>query len=395
MTEGSSVGDHGNIVRTVGKLEDPDAGVGRHALRVIEVEPETDPRWEAFLSSQPSASIYHHPGWLKVLQREYHQPSLHLACEDEHGRLHGVLPLLYTRGLPFHLGGHLGARRLASLPRTPVAGPLATDRGSLVALVRAAVDRVSAQSGMRLQLKVTSTDLDGLVEDVVGTPWRMSYVADLPADPELIRFGDSRNNSRIRWAVRKAAKLGVRVRPAEASADVRAWYQLYLDTMRFNMVPPRPYRAFAAMWDVLQPLGLMRLLVAERNGVAHRKIIAGAILLMFGDTVYYAFNGRDRRHLELRPNEAIQWQAIHDSCREGYRRYDLGEVTQRDVGLAGFKSKWGAPTPLYHYYHPLPRELERKEHRVDGRSGKVAKVAWRLVPRRATQLVGDKLYAFL
>src|ERR1700704_6562978 len=93
------------------------------ALRVVDIDPVQDPRWERFVVNHPDGLIYHHPAWLSVLQREFGQGLACLACEDEAGSLHGILPLSWTRGLPLVPSVRTG-RRLSSLPRTPVAGPL-------------------------------------------------------------------------------------------------------------------------------------------------------------------------------------------------------------------------------------------------------------------------------
>ena len=138
-------------------------------------------------------------------------------------------------------------RRLSSLPpRTPLAGPLAKTPRALAALARDAVERARADPGVVLQLKVSEPALDGLVDGLVGTPWRLSYVLDLPDDPEAVRFGNSRNHARIRWAVNKASRSNVHVRPAETEAELRDWYALYLDVNRWRLQPPRPYRLFRA-----------------------------------------------------------------------------------------------------------------------------------------------------
>jgi len=57
--------------------------------------------------------------------------------------------------------------------------------------------------------------------------------------------------------------MKLRVREAAVEADLSAWYDVYLETMRWHAVPPLSYRLFKAMWDVLRPQGYMRLLVAE------------------------------------------------------------------------------------------------------------------------------------
>ncbi|MCW3001106.1 MAG: hypothetical protein JWQ20_404, partial [Conexibacter sp.] len=86
--------------------------------RVVAVDPSSDPRWDTYVTSHPDAVVFQHSAYLRALAREYGRPVLGLACEDAGGGLRGVLPLMWTRGLP--LGRAVAGRRLASLPRTPV-----------------------------------------------------------------------------------------------------------------------------------------------------------------------------------------------------------------------------------------------------------------------------------
>ena len=363
-------------------------------LRVVELDPWSDPRWERFVSGRPDRLLSHHPAWLRVLEAEYGRRPTALACEDAGGELRGVLPLLSTRGLPFT--GQIGRRRLSSLPRTPLAGPLALDRDARAALVGAALERVRARDGLTLELKAQGRELDGLADGVVALPWRLTYVVELPERPEELRFGSSRNHSAIKRAVGKAARAGVHVRPAETENELRAWYPLYLATMREHALPPRSLRFFRALWHHLQPLGFMRLLLAEQVSGGHRRLLAGSVLFPFGETVSYAFNGRRADALPLRPNDATHWQAMETACREGYRRYDFGEVSAGNAGLTQFKRKWvHEPQQLYRYYYPAPERPEAAESEGSGPVGRLARATWRRLPLPVTARFGDWLYYFL
>jgi CelD/BcsL family acetyltransferase involved in cellulose biosynthesis len=360
-----------------------------NALRVIQLAPG-DRRWEAYVANHPDGLIYHHPAWVQVLTREYDRPSLCLAAEDSSGRLRGILPMLRTRGVPFATGASIG-QRLSSLPRTPVAGPLTTDEQSTVALLVAAVERVRREPGTRFECKVASALPDG-VPGLACQPWRISYSLELAPDPDRLRFGTSRNHARIRWAVHKAARNGVQVRPAETVKDLRAWYELYLQTMQSHAVPPRPYRFFQAAWDALVPRRLMEMLVAERAEGPRRTMLAGSLFLMFGRTVFYAFNGCAPEGRSLRANDLVQWRAIGDACRAGFQAYDLGEVVETQDGLHDFKAKWGAqPRRLYRAYSPPPGRSQA----AGVEAGHLARAAWRRLPRRATAMLGDRVYSFL
>ena len=218
--------------------------------------------------------------------------------------------------------------------------------------MRAAIERAQRVPDSRLELKMLAPDLNGLVEGLIGTPWRLTYRLTLCPDPADLRLGSARNHGRIRWAVNKAARLGVRVRQAETEVDLLDWYRLYLETMRSHQVPPRSYRFFRSIWRYLLPRGWMRLLLAEQRQVKERRPLAGSIFLLFGCTIFYAFNGRHRVDLPLRPNDAIHWQAIQDACHSGFRTYDFGGGG-KPSGIGEFKHKWGAePQRLYRYYYP-------------------------------------------
>lgn len=363
------------------------AGSSGLGLRTFDLEPE-DPRWVEFAESHPQALPYHHPAWSRVLREAFGYNNAALGCVDGAGRLYGILPLLEKKGI-------LAGLHLSSLPHTPVAGPLASDENSLRTLLSAAAEKVDQGQARWLQLKVTGPSLDGLVEGFSGLGWGTTYVLDLPDDPDDLRFGNSRNHSRICWAVRKAGRLGVTVRPASSLADVRLWYKLYLETMRTHTTPPRPLRFFEVMWELLAPFDRLRLLLAERQVSGQSQLLAGALFLMHGKTVVYAFNGRDRSQLQFRPNDAIHWTAIKDACAVGYRRYDFGEVAEGNEGLTVFKEKWGArPVQLYRYYYPQQQEIEQGilSSRLLRRT---RESVWRLLPLSMTAGMGRWIYQHL
>jgi CelD/BcsL family acetyltransferase involved in cellulose biosynthesis len=359
-------------------------------LRIEALDP-TDARWDAYVEAHPDGLVYHRAGWLRSLAREYpRNPVLALAAlsADE---IRGVLPLQETRGLPIGPREVVG-RRLASLPRTPAAGPLASDKATADALLAAAFERAQATGG-RLQVKLC--DPTGVTPPPGGAvhPWRVSFAIDLPEREQDVRFGNSRNHGRIRWSVNKAHKSGMRVVEATTPEDVRRWYPLYLEALRFNVVPPRSLRFFLAVWEELAPSGAASLLLARD---AAGRDVAGAMVLASGSTAFYAFNGVRRSAFSLRPNDLIQWEAIHRAVRSGHRVYDLGEVVEGDGSLADFKRKWGAEGHrMYRLYHPAPAHAPDTGASQPGGAHELAHRAYRRLPLRATALVGDGLYRFL
>jgi hypothetical protein len=169
------------------------------------------------------------------------------------------------------------------------------DGSVTTALLEAAIDRVRDVRNARLEIKGYLKRLEAQAPRMQCVPWEETYVLELPKPEERLRFGNARNHSRIRTAVNHATRAGVAVRAAETESDLRAWYALYLDTMRSHGVVPRPYRLFAAMWKVLLPARLMKLLLAEQHEGNRTRLLAGSMFLMFGETVFYAFTGGRRR----------------------------------------------------------------------------------------------------
>lgn len=386
-------------------------------LRVVELDFRLDSRWEEFVSSHPDALIFHHPDWLTALEDEYGSKCIGLACEGENRRLRGVMPLFLTKGLPFRLGRNATNSRLSSLPRTPAAGPLALDEDAARELTRHAIQLAGSLSGTQLEIKTRMAGLENSVEGLSCMPWRSTYVEELPTAVEgrpwsefwervrlprkcgpckgcrRLRFGNAKLQHRVNWAVNKAVKLGLVVREADSEQDLERWYALHLETMRHNAVPPRSYRFFVGLWSSMQPKGRLRLLVAEQELNGSKRMVAGSILLKYGQTAVYAFTGCAPEDFCLHPHDLIQIESIRDACKGGFRWYDFGEVAEDHPELAQYKTKWGArPKPLYRYYSPA---IKDNASSAGSASTSMVRKVWRHLPVRATRILGDLIYRYL
>ena len=348
--------------------------------------------WEDFLTTHPESTIYHHPLWLKVIEKESGQEVLKLICTNDENEILGILLLQETKGIPFGLGGVSGSKRLSSLPRTPIGGPLTFDDSATVKLLEKAIEIVSENRGQFLQIKSYSTELDKNAELLNKHFWRDIYIKEIPPHPEEIRFGNSRNHAAIKRAVNKAVRSGVKYRLAKTEADLKQWYPLYLDTMRFHTTPARSFKFFANLWKYLRPKGLMSLVLAELEDGKNKVMIAGSVLFYYNGMVTYAFNGSSRNHLEYRPNDLLHMQAIVDAQKDGYKEYDLGEVSKDHAGLAAYKKKWGSKVlQMYHYYYPNPPRLEEDSLDVETASGLKSKI-WQALPLGITAKIGELVY---
>jgi hypothetical protein len=385
-------------------------------LRVREVDFKVDPRWNSFVSLHQDGLIYHHTSYLSALESEYGQRCRALICEDSSAHVRAVLPLFHVEGLPFRLGRSTGRRRLSSLPRTPVAGPLATDDAAMAAILQHALQLVRGEAGLHLEIKSTQSNLERLAPELCCMPWNSSYVQELPAgidgaswenfcedlrlprecgpceDCRRLRFGNAKKQHRVNWAVNKALRLGLHIREANNETELAQWYRLYLDSMRHHSFPPRPFRFFANLWSALRPLGQVKLLFAESTDTTPKRIVAGSMVLQFGQTAFYAFTGCAHKDFSLHPHDLLQLHLIRDSCRSGFRWYDFGEVSEGDEGLAQFKGKWGTQArQLYRYFYPA---LQAAQSRDASSLISWVRRGWPSLPLGITEKLGDKIHRY-
>ena len=394
--EGISENPNGHVKVWRSERIPPSPFTGRNYesnLKVRIIDFLNDERIIPFLSSQPDSLIFHHPAWLTALQEESGQRCYVLGCESGDGILRGLMPLAYTRGLPFNISNHQTKRRICSLPRTPFAGPISTSAKATELLLAGAMERAQIEN-IQLQIKTDKPLQEGLRNNLVCEKWRPTYVLSLPECLDRLKFGNARSRHRAHWSVKRAKELGLAVRSAETESDLYIWYRLYLDTMRRNVVPPRSFKFFLSLWRNLQKSGALRLLLAEQQRDNGTVIVAGSIFLSMGNGASYAFTGCLTKNLCTHANDLILWEAIRQACREGYRFLDFGEVPEEHPQLVRFKTKWGAqPRPLYRYYSPFPEQ--------NGTPSKprwlryVLNSAWQLVPLSVTAMAGDWIYSYL
>lgn len=357
-------------------------------IKIIRAGSEIDSKWDEYVRNHAGGTIYHNSSWLTIIEMETGHKILKLASIDSNNDINGIFPLQYTTGFPFGIGGVPGAKRLSSLPRTPIGGPLSSNSAISRALIEKAVSIASDGSDRLLQIKSYSSDLNNEVNLLNKYLWREIYIKEIPDYRTEMRFGSSKSHSAVKRAVNKAKKNGVTFRVADSLEDLKNWYQLYLETMRHNANPARTFSFFNNIWDILKPMGLMQLVLAELEENEKKRPIAGNILFFYNKVVTYAFNGGSRKHFGLRPNDILHWEAIHNAQREGYKLYDLGEVSKDNSGLAAYKKKWSSKVwELYHYYYPKPKKFEDDD--LDLRiTGGLKRKLFQLLPLPFTEIVG-------
>lgn len=336
-------------------------------------------RIEDFLSVNHDATFYHLPKWLEILAKESSQKAIKLICINELGNIVGYMPLLFTKGMPFGLGGILAARRLASLPRSPIAGPIAENPEVLKLLIDSAIDLTKSKSKIVLQLKYECGNLDKIDDKLVCVPWRKAYYKEIPSQGIKISLASHSVEKEVQRAINKAKENNISIREAETIDDLHNWYHLYLETMRFHTTPARRFGFFKDLWDEFHSAGLMSISLVEMKVNSKAILLNGAISFRYKERIYGAFKGSSRKYFKFRVNDLLHWYELNKAQEEGFKIFDMGEVQGEHDGLDHYKKKWGmAESEIFHYY--LKSDYKPKEKLDPGNNSSLAAIIWRHLP---------------
>lgn len=272
----------------------------------------SDERWDAFVRSHPASAVYHLGAWSEILGRAYGFKSRYLAIERG-GELHGVLPLMYSRGI-------ISGPRLRSLPIVHAAGPLGRTPEDERLLIEEACALTHREAKL-LIIRSRDETLAELVPALTQGRAPSKWLVDLASVPEIDPAAWKKRAPHLVRNLRAAEKAGVTFRETRSEADLRRFYRLYLDVMRRRRVLPRSYRQLALTRELLPEY---RLFAVEREGTC----AAATLCYAYKETVEIHYSASDSAHLSARPNHALWWGVVAWAAEHGFREVDLGEATE-------------------------------------------------------------------
>lgn len=191
-------------------------------------------------------------------------------------------------------------------------------------------------------------------------------IASLTEDELLAKM-----KSKTRYNIRLAEKRGVRILETRDGKHIAAFLDLITATTVRKGISAHPRDYYEQFFQTL-PERMCRLFVAEYDG----KIIAGNMVIFYGDTVTYLHGGTGDIHRDAMAPYLLQWEQIKTAKKEGYHFYDFGGIKSEDAdsswrGITTFKRGFApetAPTVyagaydiildapkylLYHTFRPL------------------------------------------
>lgn len=287
----------------------------------LDVRPEN---WWIRSDLQRAVTIYQTPTWLAFLSETQRGEPVIAALKEGQATLGYFIGMIVRKfglrilGSPFPgwSTSYMGFALSADVDR----------RQMVQTLIEYAFDELSCVHLEIMDRNLTVRDLDGL-----GVEYRMLHGFEL----DLKRSEDelfSRMTGACRRCIRKAAKERVIIEEAHDSEFADDYYAQLRDVFaKQRLVPTYDMNRARHLITRLCPTGQLLLLRArDPNG----RCIATGIFPHLNGIMYFWGGASWRQHQILRPNEAIQWQAMKIGKRSGVHTYDMG-------GGGRYKRKYG------------------------------------------------------
>ncbi|MCA1671799.1 MAG: GNAT family N-acetyltransferase, partial [Actinobacteria bacterium] len=291
----------------------------RTEREIVDSDPRTDPRWRR-LALGPHGSLFTSPPWIEAVCGTYGFDPVCRIVESAGTPLAGLawVPISDLRG----------ARR-ASLPFSDRADPPVDDAVSWATL-RTTVVGPDAPFTLRC-FDTAVPAADPHLERVGSALW---HGTALDADVGNLH---GRLSKHARRNIALAERAGVRVEACAGLDAVRSFHGLHVQLRkRKYRLLAQPVVLFERIWQAFTDEGAVVTLLAR----ADDELIAGAMFLVWKDTLYYKFGASQPEGLRLRPNDAIFWAGLRWGVARGLHWLDWGLSDVDQPGLVAYKRKW-------------------------------------------------------
>ncbi len=219
--------------------------------------------------------------------------------------------------------------RLSSLPFSDRAEPLTDDPGDWKGLIDGVITETAPLTLRCFEGTVPVSD--PRFRQVAVAAW---HGTPLGGSIEEIR---RRLSQHARRNIGISERDGVVVQPRTDRDAVRLFHGLHVSLRkRKYRLLAQPVELFEHIWDAFAPDDAIVTMLARAGDT----LVAGAVFLAWGDTLYYKFGASLHEYLALRPNDAIFWAGIRWALQRGARLLDWGLSDLDQPGLIAYKRKW-------------------------------------------------------
>lgn len=156
-------------------------------------------------------------------------------------------------------------------------------------------------------------------------------------------------NKRARWGVRKAERVGLKVKVATVWKEWEQFYHIFSIHGKEKQYPPEPLEFFREMFK-LHHKNMARLFLAQHQ----KRTIAGSLFLIYNQNMIFLQNASESAFLSYNPNNLLQWKSIEWAKENGVTIYDMNGLPPKQVpyllGVYHYKKRWNGDVQWYYYY---------------------------------------------
>jgi predicted N-acyltransferase len=295
-------------------------------------------QWDKFLTTNPSATIYHTPQWKEFLEKTLGYKPYYYFVIDDNGIITGIMPLFLIKSRFF-------GNRFTSAPFSHICGPIG-DLNSINQLLKNCLEIYQKSNAKYLQIN-DFVDDNRFKHSISFS----TYILELSENPK--DTWKKLDKSSVRWAITKSEKLGVKVSESKSLEDLHDFYNINCLTKKELGVPAHPWYFFENMLKYLNEM--MHVYIVKKDDLT----IGGGIFLAFKNEMIYGYGAAHPKYLKLYPYNACIWRSVQDACQQGFNKFDFGRTSNTDEGLTNFKKRWGTQEVkmTYSYYPRDPKSI--------------------------------------
>ena len=186
-----------------------------------------------------------------------------------------------------------------------------------------------------------------------SAPSLVKAVSDIqPPDTVIVSLKETeeeilkRMKPKTRYNVRLAAKKGVMINRG-GKEMLSGWYELYKETAERDRITIHSKDYYNKVFNIAESGRVSAPEVALFTATYEGELIAGIIVLLYGNRATYLYGASSNSRRNLMPNYALQWEAMKYAKENGCEEYDLfGIPPENDPdhpmhGLYRFKTGFG------------------------------------------------------
>jgi len=321
---------------------------------VISIDNISREEWGRFVYKHPNGNVFQTPEMYEVYKNTKNYEPVFIGVTDSTGEIVGTLLSVIQR----EFGGPLG---ILSSRCVTWGGPLIKDslltneKNEILSLILKKLNDIVKRKALYMEFRnLWDTNDSNRIFENNGYEWEdhLEIIIDLTkGEKELWK----EMNKKRRNAIRKAERIGLKIRMAQNLKDVEKIYNIYKDVYAHARHPLPHMSLFLNAYSIFSPKKMIVNMIAEYSGT----YIGAITLFAYKKMMYDWYAGAYIKQRNKHPNDILPWMAMKWGIEHGYETFYFGGAGRPNeyYPVRDFKKKFGGVIVNFgrykNIYHPL------------------------------------------